>query len=892
MRESTKRAAQQNKENRKTAAALLAVVALMAVGVFAFFRFYNTFIDGTLYAERLNQMREVTTQLFSGLEDVVKNQWRIVGGQSRALQEESPETVAGLIALMDEQAYLADLDSIQCSIIAVDEEGAYYTQDGRQGLLTERKYLLPDPEQISYVTNSLTYDETRMVFLKRLEHPVVLRDGAGTVTLRYCGISQNMEELNPYFECSAYNGNSSVYVVDDDGLKLFSSGNTGDILKGYNVFSTLDSMNYLHGTTFTSARNELDAHNIAYSNALLGDTEIYYALYKMNSAAWTLMFLVPSSYVAMNTVELVNMTMRMVLIFAVALALGSASAIFWMLKKQQKAALEVERKSNDSLEKINEELSAAIQTAEQASREAKSASKAKSEFLANMSHDIRTPMNAIVGITKLMEHDRSDPEKMDLYIHKVQSSSQHLLSLINDVLDMSKIESSEVTLNHEPISLAEQIGQVDSIIRPQVEERGQEFRIHVHEISHEYLVGDAVRLRQIFINLLSNAVKYTPYGGTVSLDLAELPSQDADCAVIGITVTDTGYGMTPEFVSHIFEPFTRAENSVTNRVQGTGLGMAITKNIIDLMGGTIRVESEPNQGSCFRVTLPVQIDKNAVCELHTKGVLLVSDEELLIRNADASFRESEIPFFTARTKAESAAVLREREVDTVLLSGFLQNPCLPSLVQMLRQEAKDAVLVFCVDYAQQERVSEILEQSGVNGLITRPFFLSNFARIVNQARDNTVAVETENGAVLNGLRFLCAEDNALNAEILEALLDINGADCTIYPNGQKLAEAFASVKPGDYDAILMDVQMPVMNGLDATRAIRRGENPLGKTIPIIAMTANAFSSDVQDCMDAGMDAHVSKPLDIGVLERTVRAVQNRIVAGGGDNCSPQEDING
>ena len=890
MTEQTERARQQTNERRWGVGGLLLVCAVVLAGLIGFTNVYNSYIDKTLYNERLNQMREVTTQLFSGLEDVIHNQWHTVTGQNRILQDESPATTDDLIALMGKQARLADLDSTQCNLVAVDENGSYYTQNGKQGLLPEREYLISDPERISYVSNSLTYSETRMVFLARLEEPLVLQSCDGDeVRVLYYGISQNMEELNPYFECKAYNGNNSVYVVDEDGLKLFSSSSssssTGDMLKGYNVFTTLDGMDYLHGTSFASARAELDKNGISYSNALLDGTEIYYALYKMDSAAWTLIFLVPSQYVATNTVDLINTTLQMVLAFAVLLIAVSAIIIVWILKRQQRFALEIERQNSASLERANAKLGQAVQVAEKATKAAESANKAKSDFLANMSHDIRTPMNAIVGITKLMEHDRDDAEKLDLYIQKVQTSSQHLLSLINDILDMSKIESSDVALNNEPVSLAEQVGQVDSIIRPQSEGRGQTLTIRTHEVVHEYLMGDAVRLRQVFLNLLSNAVKYTPCGGAISLDLSELPSPDDGHAVIGITVTDTGCGMTAEFVEHIFEPFTRAENSTTNRVQGTGLGMSITKSIVDLMGGTISVQSAPGKGSCFHVTLPMEIDPSADPDIDAKGVLLVSDEEQLIANARASLGAARIPCVVARSKEEAEAALGEHAVDVVLLCGFVDDPRLPELVGLLRRDAQGAVLVFCVDYAQQERVADILALSGVNGLITRPFFLSNFARIVHQARNNSPVVAPEHGTVLRGLRFLCAEDNELNAEILKALLDMNGAACTIYPNGRELLEAFASVRPGDYDAVLMDVQMPVMNGLDATRAIRRGSNPLGKTIPIIAMTANAFSSDVQECLDAGMDAHVAKPLDIATLERAVRTVRNRRAGGGGGTSS-------
>ena len=729
-------------------AALLAVL----ISVFAFLRFYSAYIDKTLYAERLSQMREVTTQLFAGLEDVMNNQWRTASEQCRTLQREKPQTMDGLMDFLQDQAVLGELADIQCDIIAVDNLGVYYTQEGRQGLIGEREYLLSSPERVSYVSNSLISDETRMVFLQRLEEPVTVENGGQQTTLIYYGISQNMEELNPYFECSAYNGNNSVYVVDEAGLRLFSSNGDG-LLKGFNIYHILEGMEYLHGSSFDLARKELEVENIAYSNAVINDTEVYYALYRMENAEWTLIFLVPSAYVATNTVALVNTTIRMVLIFAVLLVIFSAAAIFWLMRMQQRAALEVERRNNAQLERINEELAAAVEVAEKAT-------KAKSDFLANMSHDIRTPMNAIVGITNLMEHEADASDKLHTYIQKVQLSSRHLLSLINDILDMSKIESSEVALNQDSISLAEQVGQVDSIIRSQTAERGQTFVIRTHHVVHEYLIGDGVRLRQIFLNLLSNAVKYTPYGGAIRFELEELPCPQPEHATFHITVEDNGYGMEEAFVKHIFEPFTRGESSMTNKVQGTGLGMAITKNIVDLMGGTITVRSTVDRGSCFDVTLTFPIDDSVKNQVSVESLLLIAEEKELTGNLQAVLQEAGVSFFAASSEKQAEEVLQAQQV-----------------------------------------------------------------------------------------------------------------------------EAFEQVKPGDYDAVLLDIQMPRMNGLEASRTIRGGSNPLGQTIPIIAMTANAFTEDIRDCLNAGMDAHVSKPIDIAVLERTLRNLMAEN-AGGGKTRKP------
>lgn len=854
-------------EKRRAVISVIVVLVLGLAAVFSFLSFYGYNIDRTLYAERLSQMREVTTQLFSGLEDVMNNQWRTASEQCRTLQYEQPKTMDEFLHFMEEQIYLGDLAEIRCNVVAVDNTGLYYTQNGKQGLLPERQYLTDMPERVSYVSNSMITDETRMVFLQRLEEPVVVQGSDKPIRLTYYGISQNMEELDPYFECSAYNGNNSVYVVDSDGLKLFSSSGSS-LLKGFNVYSILGDMNYLHGSSFSEAKAELDSDNIAYSNAIIEDTEVYYALYRMDNAEWTLIFLVPSRYVATNTVDLVNMTIRLVLIFAVTLVIVSVSAIFILLKKQQKTAMDLERQNNANLERINGELANAVEVAEKAT-------KAKSDFLSNMSHDIRTPMNAIVGITSLMAREKGLNDRMNTYISKIQMSSQHLLSLINDVLDMSKIESSEVTLNSEPVSFAEMIGQVDSIIRSQTNERGQSFRILVHSIAHEYVISDAVRLRQLLINLLSNATKYTPAGGTVTLDLAEIPCGEPGYASYTITVTDTGYGMTPEFLKHIFEPFTRAESSVTNKVQGTGLGMAIAKSIVELMGGTIKVNSVVNQGTRFEVELKMQIDHNADMTTDIGSALLITDDEVLRSNIEASMREVNVDFHVVSTKEEAAEILEQREMDIILVSGHLTDDGLPEKISLLRNSARDALLIFFVEYAQPELVEDLLKQSGVDGLIPRPFFLSNLLRTIERIRKSDTYVE-EKGSVLNGLRFLCAEDNDLNAEILETMLGIEGASCTICHNGREIVETFRTVKPGDYDAILMDVQMPLMNGLDATREIRAGENPLGRTIPILAMTANAFSEDIQNSMNAGMDVHISKPIDIRVLKREMNSFATAI----------------
>ena len=753
---------------------------------------------------------------------------------------------------MQSLSQLYKVDDQQRHLVAVDDSGNYLTHDGWNGTLSEMAFLMDSPERVSFVTSRVGRSDVGIFFLQRLPEPVTVRDGGEDLRLTYFGLSCRLAELEPFFSCEAYDNNNSVYVLDQYGGRIFSSGD--DTLLGYNAYATLKEITYLHGTSFEAAKRELDSSGLAYSNAVLHGDEYYYALKQMNNADWTLLFLVSSDYVAQDIVLLVDTTNRMVFSFAIILVVACVIVITVILTASQKRNLAIERKNNDKLSAVNRELdqkntelSAAVKLAESATREAKAANSAKSEFLTNMSHDIRTPMNAILGITRLMESEPSMSDKMRDYIRKAHASGQHMLALINDVLDMSKIEAGKIRIVREPVSLAEQVGQIDSIIRPRAAEKAQNFMIRTHDVAHEFLVGDSMRLGQILVNLLSNAVKYTPYGGTIRLDIAELPCAIPGQAAISIVVTDNGCGMTPDFLTHIFDPFTRAESSTTNKVQGTGLGMAITKNIVDLMGGQITVESEPNRGSRFEVTLSLPIDRSTTCHVDASGILLITDDPQLADNLRVMTRASGSDVFVCRDVHEAAQVLKQQKADVVLLSGCSGSEELPALADTLRSAAERKLLILCTDHVQ---ASHGFRPDGADGMLARPFFLSQLADAIDQLRNTRVARESGNVPVLNGMRFLCAEDNSLNAEILTALMALYGAACDIYPDGAQLVEAFANVRSGDYQAILMDVQMPVMNGLEAARA----------------MTANAFVEDVQDCLDAGMNAHISKPIDISALE--------------------------
>ena len=729
---------------------------VIIVSLLTLFVMSQTYIQNLVYHERLSQMEEVTHQMFRSLEDVIDTHWDEVDVQCNYLYNSPLETDTDLYRYLKKLSELSNYHEKQIDLIAVDSAGHYYTTHGRTGLLREMNYLENAPQRVSYVSNSLTVDDSRMVFLEQLSTPITLQSGEKAITLRYFGISQSMTQLNDYFRCDAYENNNSVYVLDNDGFKLFNANDT-ELLKGHNVYTVLSRMSYLHDSSFAGAKERLARTGSCYSNAVLDGTEYFYALKQMENAQWTLAFLVPAEYVAVNTQKLVNIVMVIIIVIAMVFSVITVFVGWFLLRQKQQQELRAEKEANLRLEQynihltqVNDELRQAQDAAAEALQSAERASKAKTDFLSNMSHDIRTPMNAIIGITTLMKNELHQPEKLAEHLGKLESSGQLLLGIINDILDMSRIESGKTTLNVEKMNLPQQVSQLDSIIRQQAGQRRQTFTVNTH-LQHENVLADPNRLNQVLMNILSNAVKYTPQGGHIRLEVEELPRNE-HFARYRFVVQDDGIGMSEEFQKTLFDPFTREEKSGTNKVQGTGLGMAITKSIVDLMGGSISVESAPGRGTRFEVVL-------------------------------------EFPIDTGSDHAQK--------------------------VQALPEEAEE----------------------------TSP---------------------------LSGMKFLCAEDNAINAEILEMLLESKGASCTLCSNGQEIVDAFASVKPGEYDMILMDVQMPVMDGLEATRRIRNGENPLGRIIPILAMTANAFLEDMQKSKEAGMDEHLSKPVDIAALEQTVK----------------------
>ena len=576
------------------------------------------------------------------------------------------------------------------------------------------------------------------------------------------GTLYDYSKLDSMLSVKSYNGNAYLFMLDNDGNITYTNQKEDKFFRNYFLLKHLKGDQAITEEEADSLQKKLDGREQGVE--LLGSDKPYYLGYCPIENNNTMLLCIVEKSVVDNVLKDYQKTIVFETILMAGFILLLFAGLFYSISRrslaEQKA--EYEKRNNEiqtqamkEMEESNKKLKKAKDITTEALQTAENANKAKTDFLSNMSHDIRTPMNAIIGMTSLIRHDAGNKAKVIEYADKIDISSQHLLGIINDVLDMSKIEAGKTVFKYTDFSILDFITELNTIFHSQIDEKNQTLTIIKENIRHEWVNGDQVHLMQIFSNLVSNAVKYTQEGGKIQFLVEECETKSSVYAKYRFLVSDNGMGMSADFKDTIFDAFTRAESSMTNKIQGTGLGMAITKNLVEAMGGTIDVESELGQGSCFEVLIDLRI-------------------------------------------------------------------------------AED-----------------------------------RFVSSAEQAEKDEPA-----GNVLKGMRFLCAEDNELNAEILMELLKIEGAECTICENGKRVLEAFEQSAPGDYDMILMDVQMPVMNGYEATKAIRRSSHELAKTIPIIAMTANAFSEDIQHSLAAGMNAHVSKPVEMKVLEKTIRSIKS------------------
>jgi signal transduction histidine kinase/CheY-like chemotaxis protein len=527
----------------------------------------------------------------------------------------------------------------------------------------------------------------------------------------------------------------------------------------------------------------------------------------------------------------------------------------------------------DEKEEYRRELKDALAIAE-------SASKAKTAFLSNMSHEIRTPMNAIIGLNNIAMNDPSASDKVKEYLEKIGASAQHLLGVINEILDMSRIESGRMTIEQEEFSFAKCLEQVNTMISGQCREKGLAYDCNILGQVDDYYVGDAMKLKQVMINILGNSVKFTPAGGEVSLQIEESAKYD-NKAVLKFTFRDTGIGMSEDYLPHLFEAFSQEDSSTTSRYGSTGLGMPITKSIVELMNGRIDVASEKGKGTTFTVTVPLgqsdrkrtQADKDEF-DPGKLSVLVIDDDRIALEHAVIVLGQIGIRCETAESGWEGVDKVRvshsrRDDYDLILVDWRMPEMDGIETTRQIRGIVGQETPIIILTSFNWDDIAGEAREAGVDTFVAKPLFAGSVMDEFREAFRRKNELLEQQTADLKGKRVLVAEDVPVNAEILIMLLNMREMEAELAENGQIALDMFTASEPGYYDAILMDMRMPVMDGLEATRRIRSLDRPDAAGIPIIALTANAFDEDVQRSMQAGLNAHLSKPVTPEALFRTL-----------------------
>lgn len=767
----------------------------------------------------------------------------------------------------DPQAYIRTYQKndimVKISLISAGKtEGISHTGD----VFTEADLDFSAGKTVDGLAVSKSYTNYMGTWAYTIKCPVI-RDGEEIASLYIEYIYDSLDKSLPN---GFYNRRAMLYIMDAQSERLVlkpkgmgerSAGhlNLRDFFQANDIFEK-----DLLAEVYQSVKNE---KNIMFRHDIRGINSLIY-MWSVNQGSLYLI-----GYVPINAIQQEGNTVNqniLIVVLVMLVAFFLCCLVYYINQRQQN---KIRKERENEREIHNRQLAEAL-------RAAQVASNSKTMFLSNMSHDIRTPMNAVIGFTTLLAKDAENAEKVREYTKKIMASGQHLLSLINDILDVSKIESGKVVLSVEEFTLNDLVSSVDAIIRPMANTKKQKFHVEVTGIEHEYLTGDETRINQILINLLSNAVKYTQEGGNIWFRIIGLKQRSPQYEHIRIEVQDDGYGMTPEYLEILFDAFTRAENSTTNKVQGTGLGMAITKNIVELMGGTIDVSSKVDQGTLFRVELELRIPERQNRRFWEENgisrILVVDNDKAICESIQILMKDTGVVADIVSSAEMALNILQEKNIDTFAYQLLVIDwnivdaegiACAREIRNCIPKEVPILFLAEC----DAEGLDEALAIDNTK-ILTKPFFVCAFQeKILEFQAEHKEGnlVESVDSNHLEGLYFLAAEDNEINAEILKEILEMEGARCEIVENGKLAVERFEHTTKGVFDVILMDVQMPVMNGYDATRAIRALAREDARKIPIIAMTANAFAEDEKEALDAGMNVHLAKPIDVTLLKKVI-----------------------
>ena len=836
---------------------IISVNVIIIVAILTFVVLYSRFESGESYRRQIEYFEDSTVTMEHVIENYLESEQRICDVWARYISSRTMtmEEAAGYIrashVLKNTSAHLISLDSFT-GLSTRPKQGTsddYAVSYKRIGLLENVDWIDEIGKSINITrayTNPMNGEQS-LAFCNRVKLYNPESDTAeAVVLLRVIPIS-TLEQKWVFPQTELMNAELSMIDANGDYILKGDNFKNASFFEFYKSYNTTDpeSSNKLFDriTSSTGSFSMINSHE---QECILAFTPV------SATAGWTLLGLVPAKDLNVDTENwlLIGVVSAGLLI----LFLCDLLYILYFNKRLQIAA-----------------------------REAESASKAKTDFLSTMSHDIRTPMNAIIGLTTIAEKNLGDVESTGESLRKISLASNHLLTLINDILDISKVESGKLKLSPLTFSIVETVENLVTVSQPMIKEKNIEFSFHVNHMEKEYLYTDQLRLNQIYINILSNAIKYTEPGGSVSVDLLQEESDKPGCVKLTYVVADTGIGMSPEFMANMYQPFSRQIDSRVNSIQGTGLGLAITKQMVELLDGTIECQSEQGKGTTFTVVLDIpEADRQRDdMQLDSVDVLIVDDDETMLQITVDTLESLGASAEQAPSGLEALGMIEHRHLSGKDYNVILVDWKMPEIdglemIRRIRAEIDADVPILLMSAYDWSDIEDKAKAAGANSFVSKPLFRSTlYDKINDLIGKESRSVEPEDDySDLQGLHILVAEDNDINWEIISAILAMYGITTDRAENGRVCVDMMRSAAEGSYELIFMDIQMPEMNGLDATRAIRRLENSWAAAIPIVAMTADAFSENVTECLDAGMNGHIAKPIDIKLVIKEIRRIKD------------------
>lgn len=824
---------------------------------------YYRDLNSQLFKERKLHLIEFTDKVAEVIDGVIDTSWKQLYACKHIVMNDND--LDSIKALMELLASTGDfLDAEKSIVLAFDQDGNYYASDGEIGYWTESRIIAgTNDKQQEVIEIPHISQKVYFLFIEQLAAPIEIREGGKNIT--HIAVAIDIDSLKEQMSVQGFGENCYSYIINKDGRRLYEYTYANNFIGGYNILKSIEKYPIVNGGEYDDLRvalqnRESTALEFEYIDGETGITANWLvANSDIRSASWDVLLFVPTDVLGANTNQLMKRTIHFFLVLAVSFVLVFGVMICIIMQGRSDKKMMVQQ------EKANEKLTAALE-------EAKSANKAKSKFLSYMSHDIRTPINGIMGMTDIAVRNIENKERVLDCLGKIQSSSRHLLNLINDVLSMSRIESGKTEVAHAPFDMRICLANCASIIDGQLADRELVLIREFEEMEHPLVIGDELHLRQVLINVLGNAVKFTPDGGKIFFRAKEICHEN-DKLKVHFEIEDTGIGMKPDFLPRLFEPFSQENAGSRTTYNGTGLGMPITKQFTELMGGTIQVESEPDVGTKFVIELPMEIDLEArtdetesIVNIDLGGmkVLLVEDNELNLEIAKELLEEQNITVTSAENGQLAVEMFENNPAGT--FDAILMDIMMPvmdgitaaKIIRGLdRPDAKTIPILAMTANAYEEDVKKTRE-AGMNAHMTKPVNQDLMIKTLGNFYSRKKNYEKPD---FTGKKVLLAEDNELNFEIAQEILKEEGLIVVRAENGQLAVEAFQSNPPGTFDVILMDVNMPVMNGITAAKIIRGLERKDAPMIPIVALTASIYDEDIKKTKEAGMNGYLTKPFE-------------------------------